>query len=1033
VLKTKQNTRSLRSALLLGAASAAASMAAPALAQETSSSGNVETVVVTGSRIPQTGVYSASPVTAVGQQEMKFEGTTDVSTLINNLPEAFASQNSTVTNGGSGTANLNLRNLGAARTLVLVNGTRLMPGDPADPVPDVDTIPVALVDHVEVLTGGASAVYGSDALAGVVNFIMRKDFEGIEVDGQYSINNAPNDNSYVRGLVAKDNFAQAPQNVWDGATTEATLIMGTNTANDKGNVTAYLGYRDTQAIFSGARDFSSCALVSKSITSFGEPANGGLGCFGSSNSNRWISIDNAYAGVPYDFYQTGTGKPGSGAFTPWTGAANQRFNFGPLQYLQRPDTRYQGGFFAHYQENKELDIYSSFMFTDDHTVEQLAPSGLFLGSGVVSGALDEVNCNNPLMTTQERVALCSGNAQAALGIPCTPVGDTGNCNLQPGQAKLEIGRRDIEGGNRITDLHHASYRMQIGARGDLGDGWSYDVYGQYGTTLFSQTFSGNFSKSRVQNALEVDPATGQCYAAEPNAQGITADANCVPLNIFNGYGSISPAAEHYITSTGFQSGYTQEQIVSGNLTGDLGAWGIQSPWAKNPVAVSVGTEWRSEQLELNVSRDFYSNDIDGSGGATLPVPASGFNVSEGFTEIKVPVIQGLPFVEDLSVTGGYRYSSYSIAGGVSAYKDGIEWQPIDDFRLRASFERAVRAPNVLELFSPLNVVLFSGQDPCATSTAGQCATVKNAGGGVLQCPAAQCNNQVGGSTALKPETANTRTVGVVFTPTFLDGFTATVDYFDIKVSKFIGVIGADTILAECYGPSANAGTEATFCPLVHRNSLGQIFGGGYVQNTTQNTGYLQTSGVDLEMNYTSDMADWGMGQVGSIDFNLVGTYLDSLKTEPLPDPGSIGTYQCAGLYGTVCLNPSPKWRHKFRVTWTSPWDVDVSVDWRHTAGVNFDSNTTNPLLNGVCGGPCGDVADSHLSSFDWFDVSMDWQVREGIDLRAGVTNIFAKEPPIMDTNSVGASSLAGFGNGNTYPGVYDSLGRTIFVGATVKY
>jgi iron complex outermembrane recepter protein len=1013
VFKTKQNTRNLRSALLLGAASAAAGMAAPAMAQDTGGGGNVETVVVTGSRIPQTGVYSASPVTAVGQQEMKFEGTTDISTLINNLPAAFADQNSTVTNGGSGTANLDLRGLGSKRTLVLVNGTRLMPGDPADPVADVDDIPVALVDHVEVLTGGASAVYGSDALAGVVNFIMRKDFEGVEVDGQYSVDNAPNDNSAMRGLVSAAGFKEAPENVWDGSTTEGTLIMGTNTANDKGNITAYLGYRDTQQVLSGARDFSSCGLISTSVQAQGYPPNGGFTCIGSSNYNRWFDLDTGG-----DYFQQGTGKPGSGKFVPFVGGTAQTFNFGPLQYLQRPDTRYQGGFFAHYQENKELDIYSSFMFTDDRTVEQLAPSGMFLGSGVISGAFDEVNCTNPLMTAQEKSLVCPNG---------------GLHNTTPGQALFEVGRRDIEGGNRVTTLDHQSYRMQIGARGDLGDGWSYDIYGQYGLTQLSQTFAGNFSKQRVQNALEVDPATGKCYAAEPNSQGITFDASCVPLDVFNGIGSISPQALKYVTDTGFQEGYTQEQIVSGNLTGDLGAWGIQSPWAKNPVAISVGSEWRSEELELNVSRDFYTNDIDGSGGATLPVPESGFQVSEGFTEVKIPLVQGIPFVEDLSATGGYRYSSYSIAGGVSAYKDGIEWQPIDDIRFRASFERAVRAPNVLELFSPLNVVLFGGQDPCATQTTGQCASVKNAGTAILSCPAGQCNNQVGGSTALKPETAATRTVGFVFTPTFLDGFTATVDYWDIKVSKFITSVGSPIILAECYGPAANAGTEATFCPLVKRNAFGQIFGSGYVVNTTQNTGYLQTDGVDIELNYTSDMADWGMGQIGSIDFNLVGTYLDSSETEPLPSPGSIGTYQCAGLFGDTCA-PTPKWRHKFRVTWTSPWDVDVSLDWRHMSGINYDANTGNPLLNGgICGEPCGDVADNHISSFDWFDLSADWQVREGIDLRAGVTNLFAKDAPYLDTNNVAASNLAFFGNGNTYPGVYDSLGRTIFVGATVKY
>ena len=1011
MFKINQDTRNLRSALLLGAASAATiGIVVPASAQ-TEGGGNVETVVVTGSRIPQTGLYSASPVTAVGQQEMKFEGTTDVSTLINNLPEAFADQNSTVTNGGSGTANADLRGLGSKRTLVLVNGTRLMPGDPADPVADLDTIPAALVDHVEVLTGGASAVYGSDALAGVVNFIMRKDFEGIEVDGQYTVNEADNTNGYVRSLNTAASFQNAPQNIWDGATSDATLIMGTNTANDKGNVTAYLGYRDTQAILSGARDFSSCALISTSITAAGEPANGGLSCVGSSNFNRWESLDNGG-----DFFETGTGKPGSGQFIPYTGTPAEHFNFGPLQYLQRPDTRYTGGFFAHYQENKELDVYSSFMFTDDHTVEQLAPGGLFLGSGVVSGAADEINCSNPLMTAQERSKICTNAGQK--------------------QALLFIGRRNIEGGDRQTDLRHTAYRMQVGARGDLGAGWTYDVYAQYGITLFQEIVRNNMSKSRVENALEVDPLTGKCFAAEPNANGDIIDANCVPLDIFNGIGSISPAAQNYVAQTSFQQGFTQEQVISGSVTGDLGEYGIQSPWAKNPVAVSGGGEWRDERLELNVSRDFFTNDTFGAGGATLPVPESGFNVTEAFTEVKVPIIQGMPWAEDLTANAGYRYSSYSIAGAVSAWKAGLEWQPIDDFRLRASQERAVRAPNVLELFSPANVVLFAGQDPCATSTKGQCAGVPNAGSGpngLLSCPAAQCDNQVGGSTLLKPEVGDTKSIGVVFTPTFFDGFTATIDYFDIRVSKFINPIGSNVTLTECYGNTATAATEAIFCPLVHRNVIGQIFGSGFVQNLTENTGYLLTKGIDFEANYTANMDSWGMTGAGSLDFNFVGTYLDSLTTEPVPEPGSIGTYECAGLYGTVCLSPSPKWRHKFRITWTSPWDVDLSLNWRHIAGVNFDSNTTNPLLNGVCGLPCGDVADSHLSSFDYFDLASNWQVREGVELRAGVNNIMGREPPIMDTNRIGASSLAGFGNGNTYPGVYDSLGRTIFVGATIKY
>src|SRR5579864_90904 len=278
----------LRTHLLMGGATLVAlGVSFPAFSQEAPAP--VETVVVTGSRIPQTGVYAASPVTAVGQQELKFEGTTDVTSLVNNLPEAFVGQTGNMANGSTGTATVNLRGLGSSRTLVLVNGTRLMPGDPLTPVPDLNDIPAALVDHVEVLTGGASAVYGSDALAGVVNFIMRKDFEGVEADGTYSVYNNGNDNSRWRGLTQSKidggafGFAQSKEGIWNGETADASLIMGTNTANDKGNVTAYLSYRNTQPVVESTRDYSECTLISTGTN---------VTCAGSSNFDRFTSLDN---------------------------------------------------------------------------------------------------------------------------------------------------------------------------------------------------------------------------------------------------------------------------------------------------------------------------------------------------------------------------------------------------------------------------------------------------------------------------------------------------------------------------------------------------------------------------------------------------------------------------------------------------------------------------------------------------------------------------------------------------------------------
>ncbi|HKD23792.1 MAG TPA: TonB-dependent receptor [Rhizomicrobium sp.] len=1017
------DTRSLRSVLLLGAASVAAiSLSSTASAQQAA---NQETVVVTGSRIPQQGLYAPSPVTAVGQQEMKFEGTTGVDKLLNNLPSVFADQTSGVSNGATGTATVNLRGLGSIRTLVLVNGTRLMPGDPIVPVADLNQVPSSLVDHVEVLTGGASAVYGSDALAGVVNFVMRKDFEGVELDAQYGIAQADNSNGFYRDIVAEAGFQQAKENIWDGNNDTATLIFGTTTANGRANVTAYVGYQNTRAVLAGARDFSACTVGGQPVHS----------CAGSSNFNRWISFDNLSAGTPYDFFQQGTGALGTGTFVPFTGANNQLFNFGALNFLQRPDTRYTGGFFAHYEVNKQLDVYSSFMFMDDQTHAQIAPSGLFLGTGLIGGsaisqgAFVQVNCANPLLTPSEAADLCSSNAMAALGTPCTPVGTTGNCNLTPGQALLQIGRRGIEAGDRVDNLHHTSYRIVVGARGDLGDGWTYDAYGQYGYTLFSENFQNDFSVSRVQNALEVDPATGNCFASEANANGITIDPTCVPLDIFNGIGSITPAMLNYVRASAFREGFTEEQILSASLTGDLGRWGMQSPWAKSPVYISVGAEYRAETLQDLVDFAYSSGDLYGLGGKRVSQPQSSFNVVEGFTELKIPIIQEHPWAEDLTFNAGYRYSSYSQSGGVSAYKYGFEYQPIDDFRIRAGYERAVRAPNILESFAPDNVVLFSGQDPCATSTAGQCASVPHAGTAALVCPANQCNQEVGGNPELHPEIGDTRTIGVVFTPTFVDGLTATIDYFNIDVSRAIGTIPPTFTLSQCYGPGVSAASIAFFCPLVHRNAAGQIFGGGFVASTNINTGFLHTKGTDFEANYNYNLDNWAMTSgYGALQFQFIGTWLNLYKINNV-----VGgpTYGCAGLFGLTCSSavtvsgPLPRWRHRLRITWTTPWDVDFSFNWRFITGTKLDSNSQQAgLSNGSFNN-----ADKSINDFFYIDLAADWNIRPGVDLHGGVNNLFDRLPPTLSLAALPAIT----GNNNTFPGVYDTMGRTLFIGATIKY
>ena len=1061
-------TRSLRQALLLGAATAAAiGISVPASAQESS----VETVVVTGSRIPQQGLYSSSPVTAVGQQELKLQGTSSVETLISNLPSAYTDQNNFQANGATGIATVDLRGLGAQRTLVLVDGKRLMPGDPIDPVPDLNVIPAALVDHVEVLTGGASATYGSDAVAGVVNFIMRKDFEGVELDGEYSVAEDSNDHYPLFTAATKKNgFDTAPTDTWDGGTVDLTMLIGTNSDNGKGNVTLYAGYRNIQAVWESQRDFSACSAedVSTYYKLYGLTAYKNFICAGSSNSftGRFNSLDSG--GVP------GTWSPdpsNPGHMVPKSSLPTNlnTFNYAPFNYLQRPDTRYTAGGFAHYEVNKQLDIYSSFMFVDDTTVAQIAPSGLFAGSGPEDGAYT-FNCDNPFLGAHD----AGGAGTSPWDLFCY---DHNTNTARTGDATALIGRRFAKNPltnqganlNRQDDLRHTDYRIVIGAKGDLGDDWSYDISGQYATAIYAEEYFNDASASRIEKALHVvsDPRMTILGAPNPNYGKPVclsvldgSDPQCQPLDVFD-FGGASQQALAYAGGNGFKEGSTTESIVSANLSGDFGEWGIQSPWAKSPVAVAVGGEYRQEQLDFRPDYEIETGDLAGQGGPEPRVQGR-YSVSEAYGEVRIPVVQGQEFFEDLTLNAGYRYSSYSTAGAVTTYKYGAEWQPIDDFRLRGSVQRAVRAPNVLELFTPQYVGLYGGLDPCSGTglyysvnplTEAQCARTgvthsQYTTGSIPACPAAQCSALFGGNRNLKPEVSDTRSLGIVLTPTFIDGFSATVDYYDIKVAGAIGAYGANTAIAACAGEGNLNGDQIfplansdTYCNLIHRApGSGILFGtSGYVDERTVNTGSLQTKGYDFEANYTVDLADVGVDGMGSLSGHFIGTWTKDWIVAPGAGAYDIGSFNCKGLFGVTCGQPVPTWKHTLRVTWSTPWDVDLSLSWRHISAVDFDANDgKQPLLAYInryltCATlsgdvTCDDILTSHIKAYNYIDLAGSWDIRPGIELRAGVNNVFDKAPPLLD----GLVWGVGF-NANTYPGYYDTLGRLIFVSGTIKY
>ena len=980
------------------------------------SGSTVQELVVTGSRIPQPNLTSISPLTTVTSAEVKLTGTTNVEGLLNSLPSAFAGQTQGASNGSDGTATVDLRGIGAKRTLVLVDGRRLMPGDPNAEVPDLNNIPSALVDRIDVVTGGASAVYGSDAVAGVVNFIMKKNFEGVQVDYQYSFDNHQQGNNDAKQYLTRFGLPIPKDVSGDGGIHDVSIILGANSPDDKGNITAYATYRHVTAILQGTRDFTDCGLATGGAT------NNLHSCVGSSNSayGRFDHVQTGVTAAGAAVFSNVIDNPnGTKTFVPYSSA--YAYNFNPLNFIQREDDRYTAGFFAHYDVNKMVQVYSDFMFMDDQTNAQIAPSGLFRGSGPSLTTGYTINCNNPLLGPTQAAALCPG-VVIAPGVANGPV-----------KTLQSIGYR-FAAVPRNSDYTHTDYKVDVGLRGDLGSGWTYDGYMQLGLSRVDTHITGYGSINKINNALNVINVNGVPTCVNDSA-------SCVPLDLFKTLsGNITPAAYKYVLASAFTTGETREQIASVSVTGDLGHYGIKSPYAADGIGVSFGAEYRRDSIVQNFDTEQQGGDLSGGGGQALDVSGS-TNVKELFGEIQVPLAHDIPLIQDLSVNAGYRFSHYNFAGDTNTYKVGVEYRPIQDILLRAGYNRAVRAPNVQELFAPNVTGLAGYTDICGvpeganpkipTSQAACANTGLTAAeyGVTTVCPAAQCSIRTGGGavTGLKPEVADTYSFGAVVQPHFLPGFSASVDYFNIKVNGVIqaGVASPTTILAGCV-----ASASSPYCALIHRNPIdGDLFSNnGFIYQTEANAGFLATDGIDVAANYRYTLPDFWFGGVsaGSVDLSFVGTWVDHATANPTP---GLGTYDCAGLYGVTCGTPTPKYRSETRVTWNTPFKLSASLRWRYLSGVNLDFLSPNPLLN--TGNT--DIADAHLPSYSYFDLTFTYKLRDGLALRTGVNNLFDRDPPVVDSNGFSISGPGNFGNGNTFPGVYDSLGRNIFVGFTANF
>lgn len=986
-------------------------------------------VIVTGSRIPlPANITATSPMQVVTAQEIFLTGhtdTTDVLTAL--LPQMVISSatdfgnhsNPASTAGGFTTADL--RGLGPQRTVVLVNGRRLGLGDPntanRTPAPDLDQIPLAMVERVEVLTGGASTTYGSDAIAGVVNFILKDDLQGVQIDGQYGLALHTQHNAYLQGLETADGFPPTRGTAFDGRRRDLSVLAGTDFHGGDGHITGYFVYQRQDPVYGSARDYTDCSAHSTNSQTQ-VPTDAGVTCLLSSQSNAFVTA--AGAGDAYSVV--------GNQFVPWPAAGSMPpawFNSAPYYTSQRQDTRYQAGLLTHIQRSQAARPYLEFSFMDDRTDTGIAPDALFLGGNrLTPDGTYRVNCSNPLLSAQEASILC------------TPAQITADSE-HPGSvsADVDIARRNVEGGGRHSSYEHRNYRVVAGVDGRLSSAWSYNAYGLYYNTSLHQEESNFLSLTAIGNALQV--------TTSPSGHPVCiSGGSCVPYDIFS-TGGVTRQQLAHLYRIGTDSGTNSEQIFEADVTGQLGRYGLISPWAHEDVAVNAGIEHRTETLQFAPDAAELSGDLSGFGVAAVAIDQR-VSVNEEFVEARVPLAQDQPLINDLTIDAGYRHSIYSTAGVTNTYKFGLQLAPSAQMRLRISYDHVIRAPNLIELYTPLTYAASQtiDTDPCAPTDAGathaaasltQCVhtgvTAAQYGNGlgpatggtntIAQCSQG-CGVVAGGNPQLAPETADTWSLGVTFTPTALPTFSASIDYFRIRLKGEIGTVPESVTLQQCLATG-----DPALCSQIVRTPAGglsgaSVAGGGYILGTAVNTGAALVSGADAQLDYRQALA----GGWGTVTLSMRGTWLQRQASTPYR---SAPSYDCAGLFGATCLNGSinPTWRHILRVTWATPWNLQLSAQWRFIGSTTFDNNSTQSLLQNQEEG-FYDPGLTHIPNYSYLDLSAIWALTRSVQAHLGVSNVFDKDPPFVPLEVSGAA-----GDLNTFP-AYDVLGRTVFIGFRLR-
>lgn len=965
----------LRAGTALAGIGGMALFAAPAMAQDqddAAQQGAGSEIVVTGSRIARPDLQASTPVAVVTAERIQQTGASNIQDVLATLPavgQNVSRTSSNFSNTGNGTATVNLRNLGSSRTLVLIDGRRSL-GIAGSSAVDVNNIPTDLIERIDVVTGGASAVYGSEAIAGVVNFVLKNDFQGLRVRAQNTLSD--------KG---------------DAARQYVSITGGQNFGGGRGNVTANFSYDNDHGLPSRNRSFSSTDIPNRSSYA-------AQGLFDVSN----VKTQSAFS-------------PTSGRTFTFDGANNLKgyespnidgYNRNGDRLLSVPVERYQGAVLAHYDFSDAFKLYAQGQYTRTNSNASLEPSAI-----ANTGAGAALNFD--------------GSAYAGIPIssPYVPAAVRAAA-IANGVNVIQFRRRSNDIFSRSNQNERDFYRGVIGAKGQFtaGTNWSYDIYYEHSEsrdhTTAQSIYTPNYGAA-LNNEIGPD---GQVRCSDAAARA----AGCVPMNIF-GFNTVSAAAAQFlqkytgptrdvtlvdgntvqlVNGTNVAYDYlakVNQDVVSGSINGDLfSLWG-------GPIAVSFGGEYRHEK-STETFDPFTQAGL--SAGNQITNTQGSFNVKEGFFEVVAPIVEDRPGLHYLGLEGAARYADYSTVGGVWSFKGGATFAPTADIRFRGVYSRATRAPNIGELFSSISQTFPAIKDLCDRG-AGKgdgapvgaanpaCSNIPGTNAGSFVYSTAQIqgiDGLLGGNPNLREETADTLTAGAVITPTFFKNFSMTVDYYTIKVKNAIGIIGQQVSVEQCI----NTGNPL-FCNNVVRDSNGFIT---RVNALNLNTGSFLVSGIDVEARYAIPVG------ASRFDFNV--QYNHRLKQQQTPFPGGpvqneLGQADC---YSCGRLGSGFKDKAVANVTFSAP-----------KFQLNYRMDYMGPLTDNL-----GDEDAQRISAYFYHNLQGKIIVggKQQMELYAGVNNLLDTKPPVFgDTNTVtwpGTQTVA-----NTY----DLYGRMLYVGATFKF